>query len=155
MRTLIFCSIGFLSSCITITPTAETHAHVTNTRYHSGPIQPLISPPNAYNYIAPIESHDLTGATRYVQDLITYGEYVRNHLKYVARKYDIDLAELKLRCDAHGPTAAINLPTLPDVSNVSDDELSMVLIEYIEAIHTEVNRYNRETISLRERICVD
>lgn len=147
--------MGFLSSCITVTPTTGTPTHVTSTRYPNGPIQPLMLPPNSYNYIAPIERHDLTGASRYVKDLITYDEYVRNHLKYVARKYDIDLTELKLRCDAHGPTTVLSLPTLPDVSNVPDSELSIVLIEHIEAIHTEVNRYNRETISLRERICVD
>lgn len=159
MKVLVFSSMTLLSSCITVTPTIEpsgAHVHAPVTKYDRGPVNPLIPPPNPYNYIAPDRNKDSEGAERYVEDLVTYGQYVRNHVKYVVGKYDLDSVKLKVRCVAKDEDIRFRLPPLPDIENVNDPiELNAILISHLEKIHMDVNKYNDRTISLRDRICVD
>lgn len=159
MKVIVFSCMTLLSSCITVTPPngpPEAHIHKPSTKYQRGPVNPLIPPPNPYNYIAPDRNKDVEGAERYIEDLVTYGQYVRNHVRYVIGKYDLDSVKLKVRCVATEEDIQFRLPPLPDIENVTDpNELNTILIGHLEKIHMAVNKYNNKTISLRDRICVD
>lgn len=153
MRLIVLSTVTLLSSCITVTPTPYD-LEPRSTIYANGPIVPLQAPPHAYNYISPNVKNDIVGAERYAEDVISYTAHVRNHLKYVIDKYDLDRVDLKERCRATDAPIRLELPPLPDLTNVSDADLGVVLVAHIERIYAKVSQFNLETISLRERLCV-